>query len=135
MIWLRRVGGVIVGVVIVLLLVTCAEALVHQLYPPAPRTNMNDMNEVKKYVAALPLLALVLVLIGWGIGTLVGTYAAAKIAGNVAPAYILGLLLVIVGIANAMIIPQPVWFTAVSLVLYIVMTLLGARLATPAASP
>ncbi len=123
----RRVGAVIVGFVVAFLLVSGAEGIVHKLYPPPPGTNLNDMAQVKVFVASLPLPALLIVLGGWLIATFVATWLAAKIAQTAISGYIVGGVLLAAGIANAFIIPQPVWFSLVSFVIYIGATLVGAR--------
>jgi hypothetical protein len=125
----RKIGGVVTGFIIAVVLVQCAEAIVHVLYPFPPGMNQHDMADIKKFVSTLPLQALLLVLTGWLIGTLAGTYAAARIGRSAVPAYVLGALLLAAGIVNAIIIPQPVWFSAVSFVIYIGMTFVGAKLA------
>jgi hypothetical protein len=126
-IW-RRIGGVIAGLVIAFLLVQGAELLVHKLYPPPPGTNMKDFNAVKAFVATLPTPAFVLVLTGWLIGTLAETFTAARIGRSAVPAYVLGVILLAGGIMNSIVIPQPVWFSAASFVIYIGMTFAGAAL-------
>jgi hypothetical protein len=126
LVW-RRVGGVIAGIVLAVLIVQLAELIVHRLYPPPPGYNMRDMNDVKKFVAALPLGAMVLVLWGWLIGTLAGTFVAARIGRSAVPAYVVGALLLIAGIANAIVIPQPVWFSIASFIIYVGGTLAGSK--------
>jgi hypothetical protein len=127
LVW-RRVGGVIAGIVLAVLIVQFAELIVHRIYPPPPGYNMRDMNDVKKFVAALPLLAMVLVLAGWLIGTLAGTFVAARVGRSAVPAYVVGALLLIAGIANAIVIPQPVWFSIASFIIYVGGTLAGSKL-------
>lgn len=127
---LRYAGAVIAGLIAAFALVAGAEGIVHVLYPPPPGTNMEDFEQVKRFVAALPLTALVLVLAGWLIGTFVATWLAAKIAHNLFAGYIVGALLLAAGIVNAFKIPQPVWFSIVSFVIYIGATIVGARSAT-----
>ena len=94
-------------------------------------TNMDDFTQVKTYVAQLPLMALVIVLAGWLVATVAGTSVAAGIGRSRVPAYIVGALLFVAGIVNAFTIPQPVWFSAVSFVVYIVGTMIGGRIAVP----
>jgi hypothetical protein len=129
---LRKIGGVLLGLVVAFLLVQLSESLVHQFYPPPPGTNMHDFNEVKKFVATLPVTALLLVLSGHLMGTLAGTFTAARVGRSVVPGYVLGAFLLAAGIANAFIIPQPVWFSAASFVIYITMTLVGTRIGVSA---
>lgn len=129
---LRKIGGVLLGLLVAWLFVMLAEALAHRIYPPPAGTNMNDFNEVKKFVATLPASALALVLAGWLVGTLAGTFVAARVGHGAGPGYVVGALLLCAGIANSIIIPQPVWFSAVSFVIYITMSMVGASLGRPA---
>jgi hypothetical protein len=134
---LRRIGAVLLGLVIAVVMVQIAELGVHVMYPPPPGTNMHDMNAIKAYVASMPMAPLLLVLAGWLFGTLLGTWVAAKVGRSAVPAYVVGVLLLCGGIANSFIIPQPVWFSIASLAIYIGGTLIAVRLASPqpAATP
>ena len=124
---LRYAGAVIAGLIAAFVLVAGAEGIVHVLYPPPSGINMEDFEQVKQFVAALPLTALVLVLGGWLIGTFVATWLAAKIAHNPLAGYVAGALLLAAGVVNAIRIPQPVWFSIASFVIYIGATMIGAR--------
>ena len=131
---MRGILGVIAGFVAAFLCVQGAEMFVHHLYPFPPGADMHDMSVIKAFVAALPVQAFVLVLAGWLVGTLVGTFIAAKIGRSRIPAYVLGVLLLCGGIANSIIIPQPFWFTAVSIVIFLVVPFAGMALAKPVQS-
>ncbi|MGA8806879.1 MAG: hypothetical protein WB973_03305 [Thermoanaerobaculia bacterium] len=124
---LRRTGAVVAGMIAAFALVAGAEGNAHKIYPPPPGANMQDMAQVKAFVATLPLSVLLIVLTGWLIATFVATWLAARIAGTPIPAYIVGALLLCAGIANAFMIPQPVWFSIASIVIYLGATWVGAR--------
>ncbi len=124
---LRNIGGVIAGLIAAWLLVSIAEMGAHKLYPPPRGMDMTDFNQVKQFVASLPVSALLVVLAGWLVGTFFGTWLAARIAQRRIAAYVVGGLLLAAGIANSVLIPQPVWFSALSFMVYIAMTLVGAR--------
>jgi ABC-type xylose transport system permease subunit len=129
----RGILGVVVGLIVAFAIVQAAEMLTHHLYPFPPGADMKDMATIKKLVATLPVPAFVLVLTGWLVGTLLGTFAAAKIGRSRIPAYILGALLLCAGIANAVIIPQPLWFSALSFAIFIAVPFVGVALAKPPA--
>ena len=129
---LRRIGAVIAGMIVAFAIVAGAEGIAHVIYPPPPGTDMHDMAKVKAFVATLPLSALLVVLAGWLIATFVATWLAARIAGTPIPGYVVGALLLCGGIANAFMIPQPVWFSIASFVIYIGATWVGARAGAPA---
>jgi len=129
---MRAVAGGVAGLIVAFVCVQAAEMIVHQLYPFPPGADMHDMTTIKKFVATLPLTAMLLVLAGWLIGTLLGTFVAAKIGRSRVPAYVVGVLLLCGGIANSFIIPQPVWFTAASVVIFIAVPFAGVAMAKPA---
>ena len=124
---LRRIGAVVAGLISAWLVVSIAEAVAHKIYPPPRGMDMTDFNQVKQFVASLPLSALLIVLAGWLVGTFMGTWLASRISQNRVPGYVVGAILLAAGIANAVLIPQPVWFSVVSFMVYVGMTLLGAR--------
>ena len=129
---MRAVLGVIAGFIVAFVCVQAAEMITHQLYPFPPGADMRDMATIKRFVATLPLQAFVIVLAGWLVGALLGTFIAAKIGQSRVPAYVLGALLLCLGIVNSIIIPQPAWFTAVSIVIFLAAPFAGIALAKPA---
>ena len=122
---LRRVGAVVLGLVIPFAIVQIAELGVHVISPPPP--DMHSMTAIKAYVAALPLSALLLVLAAWLAGTLLGVWAAAKIGRSAVPAYVVSGILLCIGIANAFIMPQPLWYSIATWVIYAGAPLIAAR--------
>jgi hypothetical protein len=130
----RGISAVIAGLIVAFLLVFGAEAITHKIHPPPPGMNTRDMTQVKAFVATLPVSALLVVLAGWLIATFVGTWLAAKIARGPIAGFIVGALLLAAGIANAIMIPQPKWFSIASFVIYISATLVGTRAGMPHAA-
>lgn len=128
---MRAVLGVIAGMIAAFVCVQGAEMITHQLYPFPPGADMRDMATIKRFVATLPPAAFALVIAGWLAGTLLGTFTAAKIGRSRIPAYMVGVLLLCGGIANSIIIPQPLWFTAVSILIFIAVPFAGMALAKP----
>ncbi|MDZ4115316.1 MAG: hypothetical protein U1C54_04795 [Xanthomonadaceae bacterium] len=81
-------------------------------------------------MATAPIGALVVVIAGWALGSVVGGWLAAKLAPRspVAHALVLGGVLTLAGIANNMMIPPPMWFWLGSLAVLIPGCYFGARL-------
>jgi hypothetical protein len=131
---MRAVLGVIAGFVVAFVCVQAAEMISHHFYPFPPGADMHDMATIKRFVATLPLQALLLVLGGWLVGAILGTFVAAKIGRSRVPAYVLGALLLCLGIVNSFIIPQPLWFTAASIVIYLAAPFAGIAMAKPVQS-
>jgi hypothetical protein len=131
---LRRIGAVVLGLIIALVVNQISELGVHAI-KPAP--DIHSLEQVKAYVASLPLSALLLVLVGWLIGTFLGAWAAARIGRTPVTAYVLGAIQFCIGIWNAIVLPQPVWYSVALEIIYIVVPIIAARLAfpQPAAAP
>jgi len=128
---LRGIGGVIAGLVAAWLPIVLVESVAHHLYPPPVALNMYARTDMFRYVQTLPATAFVLVLAGWLAGTVLGTWLAARIGRSAVPAYILGAILFVAGIVNSIVIPQPLWFSIASFVIYIGGTAAGARVGAP----
>jgi hypothetical protein len=82
------------------------------------------------FVATLPVAALLLVLSGWVLGALIGGYVAARIARRSWTAWVVGGVVEIGVIANAVLIPHPAWMTIAGVLAPMPAAWLGARLAT-----
>ena len=136
---LRRIGGFFAGLIIAFVIVQIAEMGVHSMHPFPPGMNTKDFNEIKKFVATLPVSAFILVLTGWLVGTFAGTFTAARLSRTATSGYVLTAVLFGAGVLNSIIIPQPMWFSIVSYIIYLVAgiagTRLGARVPAPASAP
>ena len=132
LIW-RRVAGVVAGLGIAFVAAQLAELVVHEIHPPPPDMNMRDFEQVKRYVGSLPVIAYVVVLFGWLLGTVGGAYVAIRIAQTAVAAYIILGILTILGSVNAFIIPQPWWFSVLSLIIYLGGPMVAVRLAASSA--
>jgi len=102
---LRRIGAATLGFIIAASIVQVEELVVHQMYPPPPGYNMRNIEAVKKYVASLPPAAMVIVLVGQLAGAFSGSWIAAKIGRSRVPAYVIGGLLLVLGIVSALVVP------------------------------
>lgn len=130
----RTIAGVVVGVVVAWLAIMLAEFASAPLHPMPAGFDMHDPASVAAFVATLPVAALLLVLAGWVLGALIGGYVAARIARRLRPALTVGIVIVVGVIANAVMIPHPLWMTITGVLLPVPAAWLGARLATRRAS-
>jgi MFS family permease len=103
------------------------------LYPELGKLaeGVTDKEVLRALLADAPVGAFLVVLLGWGLGSLLGGFLAARIGWNspVAHALVLGVLLTLAGIANNLMIPPPGWFWIPTLVVFLPAAYLGARLA------
>lgn len=133
---LRKLGAVVVGVAAAMVVILLVEKIGGALYPPLPGLDFKDAAAMKAYVANLPAGALLFVLGGWVLGTLVGGWLAGFLAQSrpLLFAAIVGLTVLAGSFATMMSIPHPTWFMAATAVALPVTALLASRL-VPRRSP
>lgn len=133
---LAVVAGFVVGSALNMLLIKVGGSVV----PPPPGANLQT---AEGWQAAMPLLQplhFLFPFLAHALGTFAGAYVAALLTPDRTrgPAYFVGALFFLGGCAAAAMIPAPLWFKVVDLVLaYAPMTWAGHRLAArgrPAAS-
>lgn len=127
---LRTILGVIAGMIVAWLLVMSAELLGTQAYPPPVGTNLADPQQLAAFIRNAPPTAMGIVVAGWSLAGFIGGWISAKISRHPkTAALIIGLLLAIGTILQAIAVPHPYWMIALGVLLPIPLALLGARLA------
>ena len=128
---LRNVLAVVVGIVVCMFVNGGIITLSPAVIPPPAGANMDDFESMK---ASMPLLRpkhFVMPFLAHALGSLLGGLVAALIAAShkITFALVIGLVHLAGGIAMALMIPAPVWFEALDLIVaYIPMALVGGRL-------
>jgi hypothetical protein len=126
----KNIAAGIAGVIIAIALVWLVETIGHSVYPPPPDLNFADRDTMRACLTTLPIAAFLFVGGAWFVGTLGGTFAACRI-GDAKPltyAIIVGGLMLIATTANLIMIPHPLWFSALGVVGILVAAWLGMRL-------
>jgi hypothetical protein len=125
----RIVGAILLGVVIAVALVFAIESIVGLIIPAPADFNMRDPEQVRARVAGMPTWVILLVLVGWVVGTGVGSWAAVRIARTrrLWPGLVVGAIIFLSTLYNIMTIPHPIWFVAVSLIAIPIASWLGAQ--------
>jgi hypothetical protein len=128
---LRSLGAVLLGAVAATLLVLAIETVGHLVFPPPAGLDLNDPEQRRTFMAQLPLGAFVFVLVGWGIGTLAGSWLAARVAGQAPLVHglVVGALFLLTAIATMLMLPHPLWFWITALFLFPLSSGVGVLLA------
>lgn len=131
---LRSIFAVLGGVVISTFLILAVEAVGMMIFPPPAGTDMSNPEAVKAVMANAPAGVLLFVLLGWLVGTLAGSWAAARIARRapIVHGMIVGVLGLAAAVANMLRIPHPVWFWVLGVAVFLPAAWLGARVAAAA---
>jgi hypothetical protein len=98
-------------------------------FPPPADVDLNDFAVLQELTLTAPIGVLLWVLAAWLIGTFAGAWVAARVAGccPLVHGLMLGALFLLAAVATLVMIPHPLWFQIVSVLLFLPAAYLGAR--------
>jgi hypothetical protein len=128
---LRAIIAVIAGFVSAFAVMMAFEFANSLFFPFPAGMGVNDVDQVRAFAASMPFTALVLVELGWIVGSFAGGYIATRVAGggSFTPAHVTGVMLTATGALNAFMIQNPLWFHIGSLPVFVLLTGMGASVA------
>ena len=130
--FLRLVAAVVLGFVVGSVVNMGLIMISGSVIPPPPGADVTTMEGLKASMHLFEAKHFVFPFLAHALGTLVGAFVAGVLAPgrSAIPAYVVGGLFLLGGIANVVMLPSPVWFSAVDLLLaYIPAAWLGQKLA------
>lgn len=127
---LRNVLAVIAGVVVGSIVNMGIIQLSGQFVDPPQGVDVTDVESLKANIHLFNPIHFVFPFLAHAIGTLVGAYLAARIAGKMNPALFVGGIFLLGGVMMVVTVGGPMWFNVMDLVLaYIPMAWLGGKMA------
>jgi hypothetical protein len=131
---LRSIAAVLAGFVVASIVMMIIESINGRvLYPELGKAaeGVKDRERLRALLATAPVGALLVVIAGWTLGGMAGGCAAARLSARRTATHglVVGALLTLAGVANNLMIPPPLWFWIVSLVVLVPAAYFGARLA------
>lgn len=126
---LRGFFGVLVGVIMSMVAIGILQSLGHWMYPPPADLDPSDTAAFAAAVAAMPVMALVMVLLSYAVGTFAGAWLATRIGGQSFHAFLVGGVMTLAGISNMLTAPHPMWFTVVGTLVFLPSAWMASRLA------
>jgi hypothetical protein len=127
----RNVLAVILGIVACFAAKFVIIAIGGSIIPPPEGMNMNDIESIKANAHLFQPKHFIMPFLDHSLGSLFGGLVAALIAGSrkITFALVIGAVHLLGGIAAAFMIPAPVWFIVLDLVVaYIPMSFLGGKI-------
>jgi hypothetical protein len=121
------IGSIVAGSAVIYL----AESLGHKLYPLPEGIDVYDSVAMKEYIFSMPLTGFVILLVGYELGGFGAGFFAALLSPpsfRTKNALIAGSFLTVGSAINLILIPHPVWFNIISMMVFIPFSLLGAKL-------
>jgi hypothetical protein len=134
--FLRSLLAVVLGLIAAGLVIAAVEGIDSVVFPLPAGVDPSNRESLAAAMADVPVGALLLVLLGWCVGTFAGAWVAARVAGR-APllhGLILGGLLLAVAVLNMLALPHPAWFWALALSVFLPAAYLGVRMARSTAA-
>jgi hypothetical protein len=131
---LRSIAAVLAGFVaasIVMMIIETMNGRV--LFPELGKAaeGVTDRERLRALLAAAPVGALLVVIVGWILGGVAGGWVATRLSARRTAGHdlVVGALLTLAGVANNLMIPPPLWFWIAGLVVLMPAAYLGARFA------
>jgi len=128
----KQILAVVVGAVMGFVVLGLIEMVSWMLYPMPEGLDIANAEVMRAYVSQVPIGAKLIVLVAWMIGAFVAGFLAAKIAPEGKgrqSAIFAGAILMLGGIANAFMVPHPMWMLIIGLLQYIPLAHIGAKAA------
>lgn len=125
---LRKILSVVIGIAVGVLGIMLIQSLSSQMYPMPEGLDYKDTEAFGAYVKTLPVGAFLMVILSYIVGSFFGGMSATSLSKEkYRSAIIVGGVLTLAGIANAMSMPQPLWVSIVSVLVFIPSAYLGAK--------
>ena len=128
---IRSIGAAIVGIIVAMLTIQAVQMLGHLVYPPPADIEFSEPEEVREFMASLPVGSILFVGAAWAAGTLLGTITGSLLSTIQPLAYAIvvgGIVLAGAGMM-LLIIPHPWWFTIAAPIAIVAAAYLGMILA------
>jgi glyoxylase-like metal-dependent hydrolase (beta-lactamase superfamily II) len=116
---IRSALVLLAGVVVALVVVMVMDAVVGRVYPLAAGTDVSNPEGFRQAIAALPVGAFVLLVVGWALAAGAGAYVAARLATQARAIHglIVALFVLVATLANLARIPHPTWMWPAAIIL------------------
>ena len=127
----RNILAVIAGIIAAAVTVFLVEIAGHFILPAPPGVDATNADALRANATNLPLASLAAVLVAWCVGSFVGGLVAAMVSRQqkMLCAFITALFILGSGVATMIMIPHPIWFWIVSILLPLPCAWVAARLA------
>lgn len=126
---IRALLGVFGGLALAMGMVYVLQGIGQQLYPPPAGLDPADREAFAAAVAAMPVMALLLVLLSYAVGTFAGAWFATRLGGRPFYAFLIGGIMTMAGMGNLLAVPHPLWFTIAGALVFLPSAWVASRVA------
>ena len=127
---LRKIIGVMAGLMVAMLIITVIESLNAKLHPLPNGVNIEDREAMQGYINSLPKTAFIILLSGYLLASFFCGLVIRLIAksDDRTPAYLASIGLTTAGIVNFFSFEHPWWVIIIGLLIFVPVTLYGFTL-------
>ncbi len=131
----RKILAVIVAMIVAFAVIMIVQMLNALIVPPPTAGVMSDPELTREFIASLPTIAFIVIIVGYALGSFAGGFIVTKMSRRESPGIILPILVALVleigAILNFFVLlpGQPMWFVVIGLLVFIPFSLLGHRFA------
>ena len=127
---LRKIIGVMAGLMVAMLIITVIESLNAKLHPLPNGVNIEDREAMQGYINSLPKTAFIILLSGYLLASFFCGLVIRLIAksDDRTPAYLASIGLATAGIVNFFSFEHPWWVIIIGLLIFVPVTLYGFTL-------
>jgi hypothetical protein len=130
---LRSASAILMGFITGFVIIVGCEYANSRFFPLSQSIDPEDTAAMNAAMSAMPAKAMILVLVGWAIGTIGASFMAARFAGEFKSLH--GLLMGLIFLGGAIMtmrqIHHPLWFWIVGIVIFFPAAIIGTSLAVP----
>ncbi len=124
---IRSIVSILIALFTAVIIIFLVEYLSHKLYPMPENLDYNDYDALGSWIKSLPLSAMIIVILGWFVGSFTGAYIVSYIDefSAIRSTAVVGTLLLVSTIINLVQVPHPNWMSFVGVVSILSGTYLG----------
>jgi len=123
---IRNALAVVAGLVVAMIAMAIVQTIGDAVLPPLP--DLAGVDDPARAMELIPVEARIAMALAWFLGALAGACAAIAVSRRVLPAWVVGLLIALLGVWSTRMVPHPDWLLAASAVLPLVAVLFAKRL-------
>lgn len=131
----RNLRSLVAGIVIAFATVWIVEMVGHFFYPLPSDLSLENRDQIGSYVQKMPIGAQIFVLAAWFLGALTGGITAMRLGGARWTLWLIGLLVVLGGVATIFWIPHPELLQIMAVVAPMVGVLIASHFAASVSRP
>ena len=124
----RRIAGLLAGLVVMALTVALAEGAGHALFPPPAGLDVTNPDDQARMMEVIPLGAKIAVVVAWFLGALAGSAVAMMIGRTPLLGWAIGIIMGALSLFTTQMFPHPLWMVIAAVVLPLMAVLVAKKL-------